>query len=198
MSRPGKGQGVTLIELVVTLLVAGILIAIAIPSFNLMFQKNRLKGAAERLAAETQLARAEALARRSPVTISISVTSSSDWCIGIDEEEPGDGSTGCDCNLDDPTESDACALFDSDANANEDVVRVSRVEDFKGVAIQGNDVDATFEPVRGMPTGAVGDWPIIFGSAAGQEVGVRLTVLGSVHLCSPAGSGNIWDYPACN
>ena len=183
MVGPGKGRGLTLIELVVTVLVAGILIAIAIPSFNQMFQKNRLKGAAERLAAETQLARAEALARREPITVS--VTAGTNWCLGLDE-----GVAGCDCSVDDASDATACTL--------DGVLRVSRVADFEGVQVQGNDVDATFEPVRGMPTAAVGDWPIVFESAAGQEVGVRLTVLGSVHLCSPAGSGNIWDYPACN
>ena len=183
MVGPRKGRGLTLIELVVTVLIAGILIAIAIPSFNQMFQKNRLKGAAERLAAETQLARAEALARREPITVSI--TAGADWCLGLDE-----GTGGCDCAIDAASDAAACTL--------DGVLRVSRVQDFQGVQVQGNDVDATFEPVRGMPAAAVADWPVIFRSAAGQEVGVRLTVLGSVHLCSPAGSGNIWDYPPCN
>lgn len=186
MVGPGKGRGLTLIELVVTILVAGILIAIAIPSFNQMFQKNRLKGAAERLAAETQLARAEALARREPITVSI--TAGTDWCLGLDE-----GTAACDCSVDDVGDATACTL--------DGVLRVSRVADFEGVRVQGNDVSDTFEPIRGRPEPANYDpteWPVIFESAAGQEVGVRLTVLGSVHLCSPAGSGNIWDYPPCN
>lgn len=183
MARPGKGRGLTLIELLVTLLVAGILIAIAIPSFNQMFDKNRLKGAAERLAAETQFARAETLSRRSPITVS--VTAGSNWCLGLDE-----GTAGCDCAVDDTGDATACTL--------DGILRVARAADFRGVEIQGNDVNATFEAIRGMPTAALADWPIVFESAQGQEVGVRLTVLGSVHLCSPAGSANIWDYPPCN
>lgn len=183
MERTERQRGLTLIELLVTVLIAGILIAIAIPTFSTMFEKNRLKGAAERLAAEVQLARGEALARRDPV--SVSVVSGSDWCLGVDE-----GAAGCDCSVDDVTDATACTV--------DGVLRVSRVADFEGVQVLGNDVDATFEPVRGMPTAAVADWPILFQNGNGQQVGVRLTVLGSVHLCSPAGSGNIWDYPSCN
>lgn len=183
MARPRTGHGVTLFELMVSVVVVGILLALAVPSFNQMFQKNRMKGAAERLVAEVRLARAEALSRRVPV--SVSVTAGENWCLGLDE-----GAIGCDCSIDDAGNVAACTL--------DGVLRVASVDDFDGVQIQGDDVDATFEPVRGMPTAPVTAWPIIFESAAGQEVGVGLTVLGGVQLCSPAGTGNIWDYPQCN
>lgn len=182
MSRAWFTRGITLIELVVAVLILGILIAIALPSFNTMFQKNRLKGAAERLAAETQFARSEALSRRVPITVT--VTPGANWCIGVDQS-----AAACDCSVANPADASACAI--------DGVLRVANFNDFEGVEIQGANRAATFEPVRGIPAGAVNDWPVIFENVAGQEVGVRLTVLGSVHMCSPTGAGNLWDYPDC-
>lgn len=181
MSRRACERGVTLIELVITVIVAAILLAIAIPSFNRLFEKNRLKGAAERLASEIQYARAEALERRAPV--SVAIKAGSDWCIGLTDDTSGT----CDCAT-----VDACQVGGT--------TRVADGADFKGVEVQGSDVSDTFEPLRGVPDSGTydqNDWPVFFKLADGRSVGVELTVLGSVHLCSPAGSGNLWDYPTC-
>lgn len=182
MSRARTALGLTVIELLISLVILGVLLALTIPSFNEAFQKNRLKGAGERLAAETQFARGEALSRRTPVTVV--VNSGSEWCLGVNQ-----GNTGCDCSISDSGDADACVL--------DGVLRVAAFDDFQGVEIQGANRSVTFEPVRGIPTSAVDDWPVLFRSVRDQEVGVRLTALGSVHMCSPEGSGNIWDYPQC-
>jgi len=181
MSRKASERGVTLIELVITVLVAAILLAIAIPSFNRLFEKSRLKGAAERLSSEIQYARAEALERRAPV--SIAIKAGQDWCIGLTDDTSGtcDCSTVNDCQVGGAT-------------------RITDGGDFKGVGVQGSNVNDTFEPLRGVPDAATYDedeWPVFFKLAGGRSVGVELTVLGSVRLCSPAGSGNLWDYPTC-
>ncbi len=66
--RPGHA-GFTLIELMVTLAVAGILAAIAAPSMTGLLNANRLSGAAGELTATLQLARAEAIRRNARVTV---------------------------------------------------------------------------------------------------------------------------------
>lgn len=181
MSERSMQAGVTLIELLVAVLILGILLAIAIPSFSSMFEKNRLKGAAERLAAQTQYARSEAIARNSDVTIA--VQTSAPWCFGVSV-----GSAACDCGQDDPTQADACQI--------DGTLRRDSAEDFTGIGIQGANVSATFNSVRGTPEPG-DDGTIVLESQSGMEVGVQLTALGNVHLCSPSGSGNIWDYPEC-
>ena len=60
-------SGLTLMELMVTVAILAILVALAMPSFNAFVAKGRLSGAAEALAQELQLAKSEALRRNADV-----------------------------------------------------------------------------------------------------------------------------------
>jgi len=63
-------QAFTLIELIATMAIAGILIAIAIPSFNSIITSSRLTGYANDLVGALNLARSEAVRRGIQVTVS--------------------------------------------------------------------------------------------------------------------------------
>lgn len=67
--------GYTLVEMVITLLVLGLLIAFAVPSFRGMTQSQKLHGATENISAQLRLAREKALSSgvRQPIHI-LSVT----------------------------------------------------------------------------------------------------------------------------
>jgi type IV fimbrial biogenesis protein FimT len=62
-------QGFTLVELMVTLAVAAIILAIAAPSFSQMIRENRLITTANNLVGNIQLARSEAIRRGVQVTM---------------------------------------------------------------------------------------------------------------------------------
>lgn len=62
----GKAAGFTLVELVVTLAVAGVLIGIAVPSYNRMIAANRLSTAANAFVASLNSTRLEAVRRNRP------------------------------------------------------------------------------------------------------------------------------------
>ena len=61
--------GFTIIELATTLVILGILIAVAIPSFNDLVLGTRIKGAASDIYASLTFARSEAIKRNTNVTI---------------------------------------------------------------------------------------------------------------------------------
>lgn len=67
--RPGNPDGFTLVELMVTLAVIGILAIIATPSMTDLINNSRATAQTEELVASLQLARAEAIRRNARVTI---------------------------------------------------------------------------------------------------------------------------------
>ena len=64
-----RSRGMTLIELVIGIAVAGILLALASPSFQQALNGNRLSSAASELTGAVQLARAEAIRNNRRVTL---------------------------------------------------------------------------------------------------------------------------------
>ncbi len=79
-SRP---SGFTLIELIITISIAGVLLAIGIPSMRDLIIETRLTGHVNQFIAATSFARSEAIKRGRPVTIcrSVKAESGTDKCI---------------------------------------------------------------------------------------------------------------------
>ncbi len=74
-------SGFTIIELMVTLAVAAILVALAAPSFRDMVANNRLSGSATELLGSLNLARGEAIKRNGLVTVT-ATSGTTDWSGG--------------------------------------------------------------------------------------------------------------------
>lgn len=70
--QPHRSEGFTLIEAMVTISVAAILMAIAVPSFNNATLTSRLRASASDLASSAHLARSEAIKRNAVVTMCMS------------------------------------------------------------------------------------------------------------------------------
>lgn len=110
MPRRGQG-GFTLIELMVTLAVAAIVVAMAVPSFQSVLNGSRLAGATNEMITSLQLARAEAIRRNARAGVCMSAdtnagegadcaTASVDgWITFVDANDDGDFDTGTDTLL---------------------------------------------------------------------------------------------------
>jgi type IV fimbrial biogenesis protein FimT len=77
-TRPSS-SGFTLTELLIVIAIAAILLTITVPSFQQLFAKLKLEGAASELSADLQYARSQAVADNRNVTFS--TTSSSSYSI---------------------------------------------------------------------------------------------------------------------
>jgi len=97
--RYGRGKGLTLIELLVTIIVLSILLAVAMPNFSSLIDDQRLKNAASDLYAALVYARSEAIKRNHFVAICAKNTASdgclnaTDWAKGwiVFLDSDGDG-----------------------------------------------------------------------------------------------------------
>jgi len=91
-NNSAKSSGFTLIELMITLAIAGILLAVGIPSFNSIITSNRLTTYANELVTALNLARSEAIRRGVQVTMSTGNTGGnwgSGWTIFTDSNGNG-------------------------------------------------------------------------------------------------------------
>lgn len=66
-----RRRGFTMIELMVTIAVAAVLVALAAPTFRTYTAKKKVEGALAELATDLQFARSEAVSRNTPVRVTV-------------------------------------------------------------------------------------------------------------------------------
>lgn len=185
MNRLHYLRGFTLIELMVTISVMAILLAIAIPSFNEFRQRAAIRGAADQVTTFWGDARFEALRRNQFVKVGFR-TSGANYCIGAaTTTDPADDTT-CDCFA-----AGVCNVSAFPANQSEwrgiTVASATTMGDDDGGVIVINPKRANI-----TETGDTGR--IFLGTPASTNANYRLNIdfdrNGRAIICEPSGAPN--------
>ncbi|MGI9321280.1 MAG: GspH/FimT family pseudopilin [Thiogranum sp.] len=175
-----RPSGFTLLELLVTLALVGLLAGLAVPAMGRLLDTARLRSATEAFSQELQQARNHALSHQQRIYFSLSVAADR-WCYGWGEL------AACDCKAGD-SEATACRTgSDSQRRLHR---RLST--DFPSVKLNTTRPAASrtlhFSPLRGTATAD----SFALRNDAG-ELHVIVSPLGRVRTCSTDGRG----YTAC-
>ncbi|MGR9072882.1 MAG: GspH/FimT family pseudopilin [Gammaproteobacteria bacterium] len=170
-----RQRGLTLIELLIAVGVVAVLLALAVPSFSGLIERKRLEGATEKMVADFQFARSEAIKRNTEIFISFD---EGDQCYGLATV------TGCDCSASPTT----CQI--------DGVDRVTFMSDFGETEFDQNfsGNETSYDPRRGAVSGGLGT--VEFSSPGGMETRVVLSLL-RILVCSPAGATKNFNYKDC-
>lgn len=173
--KPSQG-GFTLVELMITIVVFGILLMIAVPSFTSLMDSVRVKRAGDAVNAFMVNAKSEAIKRNATVRAIVQVADSgATWCVGMTT------ATTCDCLT-----AGSCQIDGAD--------RVISNFAYKSVSLAGPD-DAhafVFSALRGTVTG---NETVELVSENDVKLDVVVALTGRVRVCSPDGSAG--GYATC-
>ncbi len=204
MLRRLRHRGFTLIELMVSLLIGGILMSMAMPAFTRIFNNSQVRAAAEGIQNGLQLARSEAVKRN--VAVRFQLTSTADDSCAL-------SSSGRNWVISQDSPAGACATAASDTTApriiqvrpaSEGASNVTVAGFLQGNAASGQSV-AIFNGLGQLTTPAAGinfrfTNPAADG-CAGQGgdlrcLQVNVTRSGQIRMCDPNRSGTN-DAEAC-
>ncbi|MEH6576693.1 MAG: GspH/FimT family pseudopilin [Amphritea sp.] len=170
IAKPAAGlrqQGFTLIELMVTVAVLAILLALVAPNMSSYWKENRLVSATEAVYSHMQLGRSVALARNQDIFIKFGNTGGNSWCMAVSEDN------SCDCTA---TPATNCTL------TNMPVPILSGITYPNVIVATSLAADTTSIQ---MPRGTVSEaGEVTLSLNSGEVTEVGISVMGRVTICS--------------
>lgn len=177
-----KQTGVTLIELMVSIAVLAILLALAVPSFNEFRERQALRGAADNFVAAIGLAKQEAVKRDTWVRVDFKpVSATSGVCLGakVVTSPTAPASSGCDCALA-PAACDVTRFPDAPGELR----RVELVAD--SLKFDDSDTGFVIDPKTAMLADEDHAGGFELKTSKGYQVAVNVNLLGRPVICTPS------------
>jgi type IV fimbrial biogenesis protein FimT len=193
LRHSSSSSGFTLIELMVTLVVATILLIVALPSFADFIDKSRLRGVADGVVDFINDARTESVKHGRDVALAFKGTTTA-WCVGANAPDesgisPGDkipAAAACDC-----TTASSCTVG-------------GQQKAFETASDQGVQIDAvpaafTFDSRLGTVKPLNATTVTLTSPKKLFDLKLTVTPLGRVSLCVPTTSKRGFsEYPSCS
>lgn len=151
-----RQEGFTLVELMVTIVVAAILLTLAIPSFNDMVDRRRLVGAADNVLADMRFAQAEAM--KSNAQVKVTFTVGANWSYTMDTS---------------PSRTNSGTAYKGTSLA-------------VSAAVTSASGAITFDPKRNtiQPTPTANSQMVVITSALGKKLSLEVTPESAMRLCT--------------
>jgi type IV fimbrial biogenesis protein FimT len=201
-SATAGAGGFSLVELMITIAVLAIFVAIAAPTFEDLRERSAVRGASEGFVGLLAQARFESARRNQPVSIAVT-RDGTNWCAGA----VLGAATSCDCFEKSPAASGFCALGQFPAQDNSDS-RTGREQ-----AIEGNrrtrlladpdfngDNVLTFDPKLGMLTDVADAGTLVLRSPTDTydfRLAMTISPAGRTWSCVPTGARTLAGYKNC-
>jgi len=170
-------HGVTLLELMVTIAIIGILAAIAGPYMGDYVERQRWVGATEAVYGQLQQAKRAAISNNKPIYFKVTAAASANWCAGY-----GEAAT-CDCGV-----ANSCQIN------SQDTLQVSAT-DYPGISVlnKSTPADTSISGSFTMPGVSADDRTLVIRSASLGDIEVVVGPTGRVKVCSD----DLGQYPDC-
>lgn len=186
--RVSHHRGFTLVEVLMSVVLMGIGMALALPSYRDMVEKRQVTNGAEQLAAFINTAQGVAMKTNQLVTVSYNRVDTDDWCIGAIS-----GAVPCDCTQTNTAATDYCQI-----GAQPFLIHQGHANDRDLVHAMVGDGSYAFDPIRGLFQD-LDDALTLELRSQSEDFRLNLVVnnTGRVTLCSASAEHAVPGYAVC-
>lgn len=171
--------GVTLVELMVTLAIMAVLVAVALPSMRDFVARKRLEGVSQELVTDLRLLKSQQLMKGRMAVIRFG-SSTEQTCYALYFKGTG-RVLDCDCTRPAGSECGADGLA-----GRPELIRLASIPRSSGVALTANRTDISLAGIDGMPVGNATLQATIESSRTGS-IRVSTNAVGLPSICSVSG-----------